>query len=257
MLETGLSESQQRTALKSLESLEVVSTKNKGVPAKKYYSLNVDNVEKLLENAWNAYKTQMLKNCTSRDAENSKSRVVENSNSSIYKNKDKKNKEKTPDEPVSLGTTHSRNFRKETEKLTDELSSGEEIKKQTATRKKQSKEEKCIEHIKSTTYSPDTQNLLIEYFKWNYHSDNVKKIKSLSDLKQKLSRLDQLIKQGFEAEKVVKCALDNQWYGFFEPVEKAEKKYDSPGVPSDGVISQTLHGDEVKEELARRTEVFI
>ena len=98
-------------------------------------------------------------------------------------------KEKTPAKQVSPSSTHTRNFRKENEKLTDDLSSGEEIKKQTAQKKKQSKEEKCIALIKDTTYSPDTQKLLIDYFTWNYHSDNVKRIKSLSDLKQKLNRL--------------------------------------------------------------------
>lgn len=255
LLETGLSESQQRTALKELMDLQIVDCKNKGIPAKKYYHLDTEMIETLLENASNAYKIQMLKNCTSRDEEITTSRDIENSDSTIYKNiENKNNKEKTPAAPVS-SPKHSRNFRKETEKLTDDLASGEEIKKQTEERKKKKpKDEQCRDMIDDTIYTAEVKEKLKEYFNWNYNSKSPKKVKGTSDWSQKLQRLEQLVKKGGDPLKIVQCALDNQWYGFFEPTQSTEPK---SKFGDDDIIQQELHGEEVKKELERRTEVFL
>lgn len=199
---------------------------------------------------WRPLIFETSQNEDSRPLKNERSELSKNE-FLLYRENKKENREETPDKPVSPKKTR-RNFSKN--RLSDDLESGEEIKKQTTARKKLSKEESCLNIIDKSTYSESVKELLREYFNWNYHSSSPKKIKGTSDLKQKLSRLDQLIKKKYDPKKVIQCAIDNQWYGFFEPTETVEKKYDSPGVPKDDVISQELHGEEVVDELKRREE---
>lgn len=169
-------------------------------------------------------------------------------------NKKENNIEKTPAERVSsTKTKHTRNFRREYEKLTDDLYSGEEIKKQTKEIKKRTKQEKCLALIDlpEFNFNSETKTLLKEYIVWAMSGTDNRKITGERLCKRKLEALVMIAKKNNQpTEKIVQQSIDNKWYKFVELQEK--KKYDSPGIPNDDIIPQKLHGEEVKKELERR-----
>lgn len=127
--------------------------------------------------------------------------------------------------PPAPPKNHQRLYNEERKTLSDDLESGKEIDNQKKERKRLSVEEKCLAEIDKRDFSVYVKEALREYFDWNYHSSNPKKVKQLLDWRQKLDRLEQLIKKGEDGLKVVNQALENQWYGFFEYKEnvKTEK----------------------------------
>ena len=121
---------------------------------------------------------------------------------------------------ASSKTSHSRDFRKEQNKLEDTLASGEVIDEQKKVKKKLSEEDKADKKIDKTSYSDDVKDLLKQFFRQSFYSQDVKRMRSASDLTGKLMRLDELVRKGEDATKVIQQSIDNNWNAFYEYKEK-------------------------------------
>lgn len=247
-LETGLSESQQRTALKSLSDLSIISTKRAGIPSKVYYKLNIDVLENVLNDAQNAYKahkSQWSQNMTTSGIENMTTCDIENRISTIDKNKNIKINNKSTG--TGALTKHPRNFSKE--KLTDDLASGEIIDEQKKEKKKSSEYDKCLVMIDKRYNDSNLYMALLNHLEWSYNSKDPKRIKTAKIYSKRLDELDKL--EG-DKIKIVQQSIEKQWHCFYE-IQKSEKRYGNT-VDNTILTRQTLSSEEVKQKLAGYAE---
>lgn len=253
-LDTGLSESQQRTALKSLSDLHIISTKRAGIPSKVYYIIDTDELENVLSLAYNEYKAhkvQWSQNMTTCDTKTMTTCDIENRISTIDNNIYIKINNKSTGAGAS-SKNHSQVYKKK-ETLNDDLESGKDIDEQKKSKKKSPKDkfiDECLDII-DKEYSDSTKELLIEYF--NFVSavpedkDNLcKRVKTVKAWRHKLDKLDKLIKEGYDCNKLIMQSLDQKKYVFY-PLQSEHKK--SYSDHSDGIIVQTLSQEEAKEVL--------
>lgn len=254
-LDTGLSDSQQRTALKSLIDLNIISTERRGCPSRVYYNIDTDVLESVLISAYNAYKEHKIQwshFATTSGSENVTTSGSENRISTINKNKNIiiNNKSTLPGAPSK---NHSQLYKAKAT-LTDDLESGKSIDEQIKVKKKQTEEERADKKIDKTSYSDKVKELLKRFFRQSYYSKDVKRMKSASDLTGKLMRLDELVKKGEDPIKVVQQSIDMNWNAFYEYKEQAKAK--SYSDHSDGIIVQTLSQEEARELLAKEAEEY-
>ena len=254
--DTGLTESQQRTALKSLVNLGVIDSKRMEVPSKMFYSIDVDVLESILDDAYDVYKqrnSQKSENMTTSGIENMTTSGIENRTSTIDNNINIKINNKAP-EPVRCSGVNNRrrNFRKEVQPLTDDLESGKVIDAEKKETKKATVLEKCIAEVSNAKYgfSSDVQSLLVEYINWATTGTDVKRVKDLRLWKAKLEALQNLIKQGQPGEKVVQQSIDNKWYKFVGIDETTERQRTNS---YEGVKADTSHHiDNLSEKDRKR-----
>jgi len=83
---TGLSNHKQTMCFKILKEKGILEQKNKGVPMKRYFKINFENIQKLL------FKN--FKNCNSKNLKSSIQNFSNNKESSYKENKNKENKNK-------------------------------------------------------------------------------------------------------------------------------------------------------------------
>ena len=234
-LETGLTESQQRTALKSLSDIKIISTKRAGIPSKMYYKINADVLETVLFDAYNAYnqrKIQLSQNMTTSGTKTMTTSGIENRITSIDNNINTKINKKAPAEPT-LSSTKSRKrdlISRSKTTLVDDLESGKDIAEQKKAKKKSPKElfrDECLEIIEHE-YSDSSADLLTDYFNFvsdvkQADSDNkMKVVKTVSAWRKKLDKLEELVKEGYDCEKLIKQSLRNKKYVFY-PLESVDK----------------------------------
>jgi hypothetical protein len=148
-------------------------------------------------------------------------------------------------------------------KLTDDLDSGKDIDKQLKAKKKSPKElfrEECLEIIEHE-YSDSTAELLTDYFNFisdpkQADSDNkMKVIKTVSAWRKKLDKLEELVKEGYDCEKLIKQSLENKKYVFY-PLESTRNNTQYNSKNDEDVQMQTLSGDDVLKELERRESKY-
>lgn len=162
------------------------------------------------------------------------------------------NKEKNTGAGVSSKISHSRGFRREKQSLEDKLFSGEEIASQKKERKKSPKDkfrDECLDII-DKEYSDETKKLLIEYFnfvtKVPEDKDNLcKRVKTTKLWRNKLDRLDDLVKDGYDCNKVIQQSLDKKQYVFY-PLQSVNKK-----ATSGETLSGRLTGTDLEEARER------
>ena len=140
---------------------------------------------------------------------------------------------KAPAEPTLSSSTKSRKrdlISRSKTTLVDDLESGKDIAEQKKAKKKSPKElfrDECLEIIEHE-YSDSTADLLTDYFNFisdpkQANSDNkMKVVKTVSTWKKKLDRLEELVKEGYDCEKLIKQSLRNKNYVFY-PLESVDK----------------------------------
>ena len=233
-IETGLTESQQRTALKTLTDLCIINTKRAGIPAKVYYKIDINELESVLNDAYNTYKahkSQWSQNMTTSGAENMTTSDIENRISTIDKNINIKINNKS----TGAGA-HSKNHSKvykQRNTLEDTLESGKDIDEQKKASKKSPAEklrDECYDIIDDVysehDYSYTVHDLLVEYFEFvsavPEDKDNLcKRVKTAKAWKHKLDRLNELVKDGYDPRDIIQQSLDKKQYVFY-PLQKSE-----------------------------------
>lgn len=265
-IETGLTENQQRTALKSLIELNIVQTKKQGIPALLYYFINENTLQQVLDKAFNLYKVrrqQTSKKCSTRTDENDTSCTIENNNHTIYNNKEKELNKKAPEPVPSEIKSSKRNFRRETEPLKDVLESGADIKKQVdSQKKKKTTKEKCLDEIEETKYgfTDDEKEVLREYLEWAVSGRDNRRIKNVDLWRNKLNTLIQLRDDGEDITKVVQNSLEKKWYVFVEEKQNHSNSSSHYVQKVDRIVNTKSNfnsKEEVEAELKRRVEVGI
>lgn len=270
-LETGLSESQQRTALKSLSDLSIIYTKRAGIPSKVYYKLNIDVLENVLNDAQNAYKahkSQRSQNMTTSDIENMTTSDIENRISTIDKNKNIKINNNSTGTGAS-SKNHSQVYKKR-ETLNDDLESGKDIDEQKKSKKKSPKDkfrDECLDIIDNEysekNYSYAVKDLLVEYFDFvsavPENKDNLcKRVKTVTAWKHKLDKLDELVKEGYDPIDIIQQSLDKKQYVFY-PIQQHSKSSASHHECFEDTVKSTPIEEArqaMKEKLARGVKVY-
>lgn len=148
-------------------------------------------------------------------------------------NKIENNIEKAPAEPTLSSSTKSRKrdlISRSKTILVDDLESGKDIAEQKKAKKKSPKElfrDECLEIIEHE-YSDSSADLLTDYFNFvsdvkQADSDNkMKVVKTVSAWRKKLDKLEELVKEGYDCEKLIKQSLENKKYVFY-PLESVDK----------------------------------
>ncbi len=258
-LETGLSESQQRTALKSLSDLSIIHTKRAGIPSKVYYKLNIDVLENVLneaQNAYKAHKSQWSQNMTTCDTKTMTTCDIENRISTIDNNIYTKTNNKST-VAGALSKKHPRNFSKE--KLTDDLESGKDIDLEKKSQRQSPKDkfiDECIDIVEKqfVMYPASVSDLLREYFYFvsavPTEKENLpKRVKTVSAWRKKLSRLVELVAEGYDIEKLIQQSLDQKKYVFY-PLQSENKKTTS----RHECFTESIHSTPIEEARAAMEE---
>lgn len=243
-LETGLSESQQRTALKSLSDLSIISTKRAGIPSKVYYKLNIDVLENVLneaQSAYKAHKSQWSQNMTTCDTKTMTTCDIENRISTIDNNIYTKTNNKSTG-AGALSKKHPRNFSKE--KLTDDLESGKDIDEQKKEKKKTSEYDKCLAEIKKRYFNSPVQLSLQDHLYWSFNSKDPKRIRTLKIYNKRLDELDKL--EG-DKVKIVQQSIDKKWHCFYELQTSTKSS-------SHECFTESIHSTPIEEARAAMEE---
>lgn len=128
---------------------------------------------------------------------------------------------------------HPRNFTKNT--LSDDLESGRDIDEQKKASRKSPKDkfvDECLDIIDDVysekNYSYAVHDLLVEYFEFvsavPENKDNLcKRVKTVKQWKNKIDRLNELVKDGYEPEAIIRQSLEKKQYVFY-PLQKSDSK---------------------------------
>lgn len=184
---TGLTAHEQRSAINSLENAGVLTTELKGIPAKKYFKINVSTVVKILTTCHEDFSQQDVKKLHSNNNKNNNKDKL-----SISKDIDNTNFEFGAKKPKV---------------------------------KKQSLWDKCLDSIVEFTDDTILRDLLVASFR--LFSENSREAGTpfyTNTFKGKLNKLKSLSDDNYTQRKIVQQTLDNGWNGFYELKEDKRKK---------------------------------
>ena len=244
-LETGLSESQQRTALKSLSDLSIIHTKRAGIPSKVYYKLNIDVLENVLneaQSAYKAHKSQWSQNMTTCDTKTMTTCDIENRISTIDNNIYTKTNNKSTG-AGALSKKHPRNFSKE--KLTDDLESGKDIDEQKKEKKKTDKFDRCLAEIDKRDFTENEKVLLRQHLNWSFHDTDSNRN---NEPKKYAKRLDTLLSLNGNKERIIQASIDRKWHCFYDAV-----KTRTP-INNHECFTESIHSTPIEEARAAMEE---
>lgn len=187
---TGLSEYQQRKAIKSLENIGIISVTLKGIPATRYFEINENKLFNILRTS--SEKTKEL------DTEKLSSN---NNNKNNKKNNNTISKDIVENFEFGINKT------------------------QTVKPKKLSLYDKCVNLIKEFTDDTILQEYLIQFLKICLeNSRDSGRTLYVNTFKGKLNSLKKLSDDNYVQRKIVMQTLDNGWAGFYELKEDKKKR---------------------------------
>jgi biotin operon repressor len=184
------------------------------------------------------------------------SRQTQNALAEGYKNESlllNKNKIKNNIKSTGAGASskkHSQVY-KQKQTLSDDLESGKDIAEQKKAEKKSPKDkfrDECLDIIddeySEKNYSYTVKDLLVEYFEFVSavpdNKDNLcKRVKNTKMWKNKLVRLDELVKDGYDPIDIIQQSLDKKQYVFY-PLQSAQKVSKGKETLSDRLVGTDL-----------------
>lgn len=188
---TGLTAHEQRQAIKSLENAGVLETVLKGVPAKKYFKLNIDTVVKILTTCSDDFSQQDVKN--------------------LHSNNNKNSNNKSNNKSISKDIDTEFEFGKKKEVITKQ--------------KKPSLYDKCVNLINDYTDDVILQGLLVASLKLFLENSRESGTPFYTNtFKGKLNNLRKLSDDDYKLRFIVQQTLDNGWNNFYEIKEKEKVK---------------------------------
>ena len=216
---TGLSKYQQTEALKVLDNIGIVKSVVKGIPAKRYFKIDIEELAKQFVNI----STSSCKEIGKLDGEkletkNNNRKLINNSNN--LKDKESK-KEDTNNTQI------------------------EHIEKTTCRKKK--KTISYDEQIAEYTQNEELQNALKAFVQMRAF---IKKPLTEYGLKLLLNKLSKIGRTDAEKIAIVNRSVEHNWQGFFEIKEETsyqksaqpEKKYDQNGYESEEEFMKMFYG---------------
>lgn len=216
---TGLSKYQQTEALKVLDNIGIVKSVVKGIPAKRYFKIDVEELAKQIVNI----SPSSCKEIGKLDGE--KLETKNNNRKVINKSNNLKDKESKKEDTNNTQIEH--------------------VEKTTCRKKK--KTISYDEQIAEYTQNEDLQNALKAFIQMRAF---IKKPLTEYGLKLLLNKLSKIGRTDAEKIAIVNRSVEHNWQGFFEIKEETsyqksaqqEKKYDQNGYESEEEFMKMFYG---------------
>lgn len=213
---TGLSKYQQTEALKVLDNIGIVKSVVKGIPAKRYFKIDVEELAKQIVNISPSSCKEIGKLDGEKvETKNNNRKLINNSNN--LKDKESK-KEDTNNTQI------------------------EHVEKSTCRKKK--KTISYDEQIAEYTENEELQNALKAFVQMRSF---IKSPVTEHGLKLLLNKLTKISRNDVEKITIVNNSIENNWKGFYGLKEESksvqpENKYDQNGYESEEEIMKMLYG---------------
>ena len=239
---TGLSKYQQAEALKALDEDGIVKSVIKGMPAKRYFKIDVEELTKQIANISLSSCKEIRKQADKKlETKNNDIKLINKSNNLKDKESKKEESNNTQNQQVEI-SEELKQMQKETEQLKAE---NEKLKTKKEKPKKQTKS--YDEQIAEYTCNEELQNALKAFVQMRAF---IKKPLTEYGLKLLLNKLSKIGRTDAEKIAIVNRSVEHNWQGFFEIKEETsyqkpaqqEKKYDQNGYESEEELMKMFYG---------------
>lgn len=239
---TGLSKYQQAEALKALDDDGIVKSVIKGMPAKRYFKIDVEELTKQIANISLSSCKEIRKQAGEKlETKNNDIKLINKSNN--LKDKESKKEESNNTQNQQVENEELNHLKKEIEQL-----KAENEKLKTKKERKPKKQTKSYdEQIAEYTGNEELQEALKAFIKMRSF---IKKPLTEYGLKLLLNKLSKIGKTDAERIAIVNRSVEHNWQGFFEIKEETsyqksaqpEKKYDQNGYESEEEFMKMFYG---------------
>ena len=239
---TGLSKYQQAEALKALDEDGIVKSVIKGMPAKRYFKIDVEELTKQIANISLSSCKEIRKQAGEKlETKNNDIKLINKSNNLKDKESKKEESNNTKNQQVEI-SEELKQMQKEIEQLKAE---NEKLKTKKEKPKKQTKS--YDEQITEYTQNEELQNALKAFVQMRAF---IKKPLTEYGLKLLLNKLSKIGRTDAEKIAIVNRSVEHNWQGFFEIKEETsyqkssqpEKKYDQNGYESEEEFMKMFYG---------------
>ena len=239
---TGLSKYQQAEALKALDEDGIVKSVIKGMPAKRYFKIDVEELTKQIANISLSSCKEIRKQAGEKlETKNNDIKLINKSNNLKDKESKKEESNNTQNQQVEI-SEELKQMQKEIEQLKAE---NEKLKTKKEKPKKQTKS--YDEQIAEYTGNEELQNALKAFVQMRSF---IKKPMTEYGLKLLLNKLSKIGRTDEEKIAIVNRSVEHNWQGFFEIKEESsyqksvhpEKKYDQNGYESEEEFMKMFYG---------------
>ena len=239
---TGLSKYQQAEALKALDEDGIVKSVIKGMPAKRYFKIDVEELTKQIANISLSSCKEIRKQAGEKlETKNNDIKLINKSNNLKDKESKKEEINNTQNQQVEI-SEELKKMQKEIEQLKAE---NEKLKTKKEKPKKQTKS--YDEQIAEYTGNEELQNALKAFVQMRAF---IKKPLTEYGLKLLLNKLSKIGRTDAEKIAIVNRSVEHNWQGFFEIKEETsyqksaqpEKKYDQNGYESEEELMKMFYG---------------
>lgn len=239
---TGLSKYQQAEALKALDEDGIVKSVIKGMPAKRYFKIDVEELTKQIANISLSSCKEIRKQAGEKlETKNNDIKLINKSNNIKDKESKKEESNNTQNQQVEI-SEELKQMQKEIEQLKAE---NEKLKTKKEKPKKQTKS--YDEQIAEYTENEELQNALKAFVQMRSF---IKKPLTEYGLKLLLNKLSKIGRTDAEKIAIVNRSVEHNWQGFFEIKEESsyqksvqpEKKYDQNGYESEEEFMKMFYG---------------
>ena len=239
---TGLSKYQQAEALKALDEDGIVKSVIKGMPAKRYFKIDVEELTKQIANISLSSCKEIRKQAGEKlETKNNDIKLINKSNNLKDKESKKEESNNTQNQQVEI-SEELKQMQKEIEQLKAE---NEKLKTKKEKPKKQTKS--YDEQIAEYTGNEELQNALKAFVQMRSF---IKKPLTEYGLKLLLNKLSKIGRTDAEKIAIVNRSVEHNWQGFFEIKEETsyqksaqpEKKYDQNGYESEEEFMKMFYG---------------
>lgn len=239
---TGLSKYQQAEALKALDEDGIVKSVIKGMPAKRYFKIDVEELTKQIANISLSSCKEIRKQAGEKlETKNNDIKIINKSNNLKDKESKKEESNNTQNQQVEI-SEELKQMQKEIEQLKAE---NEKLKTKKEKPKKQTKS--YDEQIAEYTENEELQEALKAFIQMRSF---IKKPLTEYGLKLLLNKLSKIGRTDEEKIAIVNRSVEHNWQGFFEIKEETsyqksaqpENKYDQNGYESEEEFMKMLYG---------------
>ena len=239
---TGLSKYQQAEALKALDEDGIVRSVIKGMPAKRYFKIDVEELTKQIANISLSSCKEIRKQAGEKlETKNNDIKLINKSNNLKDKESKKEESNNTQNQQVEI-SEELKQMQKEIEQLKAE---NEKLKTKKEKPKKQTKS--YDEQITEYTQNEELQNALKAFVQMRAF---IKKPLTEYGLKLLLNKLSKIGRTDAEKIAIVNRSVEHNWQGSFEIKEETsyqksaqpEKKYDQNGYESEEEFMKMFYG---------------
>ena len=239
---TGLSKYQQSEALKALDEVGIVKSVIKGMPAKRYFKIDVEELTKQIANISLSSCKEIRKQAGEKlETKNNDIKLINKSNNLKDKESKKEESNNTQNQHVEISEEMNQ-LKKEIEQL-----KAENEKLKTKKEKPKKKAKSYDDQIAEYTQNEELQEALKAFIQMRSF---IKKPLTEYGLKLLLNKLSKIGRTDAEKIAIVNRSVEHNWQGFFEIKEEAsyqkpvqpEKKYDQNGYESEEEIMKMFYG---------------